>query len=243
MVPQVFHWADLASIFALVGLEILLSADNALVLAVIAKSLPTDQRSKALTYGVVGAFIMRFIGLIGAMLIMKLWWLQAIGALYLIFLGCKNLIPKKGDKKVPEPSGFWQTVLVIEMIDFVFAIDSILAGVAFVGGDQSKLWVVWLGGIIGIVALRFVAGFFIGLLEKYEKLETLAYVIVAWVGIKLATLAGHSAHVQKAWSFAIEEMSKPMFFGGLFLICAIGVPLVVRASKLEADHEQAIDEA
>jgi predicted tellurium resistance membrane protein TerC len=77
------------------------------------------------------------------------------------------------------------------MTDIAFAVDSVLAGVATIKGPD-KLWVVYLGAIIGIVALRFAAGYFIRLLERFPALDTMAYVLVGWVGVKLAFMAVHN---------------------------------------------------
>lgn len=191
--------------FILIGLEGLLSTDNALVLAIMVKHLPVAERRKALFYGLIGAFILRFGSLFIISFLVDIWQVQAIGAIYLLFISIKNLYNKAqlnhSDVKEKEStSGFWFTVLKVEVADFAFAIDSILAAVALavtlpatglfeVGSlDGAQFIVVFSGGMIGVIIMRFAANLFVDLLQKRPGLEVAAFLIVGWVGIKLAVL-------------------------------------------------------
>lgn len=204
-------WLEYAwALLILIGLEGLLSADNALVLAVIAKHLPDEQKKKAISYGIIMAFVFRFAALFAISFIANVWQIQAIGAAYLLYLGLKHIIQARFGKKnenirkeVEEESagkGFWPTVGKIAIADLAFAIDSILAAVAlalglpdsplgnFGGMDAAKFIVVVLGGIAGLILIKYAATWFVQLLEKRPALETTAYAIVAWVGVKLAVI-------------------------------------------------------
>jgi YkoY family integral membrane protein len=215
---QTFQTGDLASIAALVLLEGLLSADNALVLAIMVRHLPKAQQQKALLYGLGGAFLFRLVAILLAGYVLQMWWLQAIGALYLLFLPAKHFTQHVQQKDIkPVGAGFWMTVIAVDVADIAFAIDSVLAGVAFIN-DRSKLWVVYLGAVIGIILLRFAAGAFIRLLEKYPVLDHVAYVLVGWVGIKLAFLSGHSLHRVNPATPSIPELPAWIFWGGLLVI-------------------------
>lgn len=228
MFNQTFQTSDLAGVGALVVLEALLSADNALVLAIMVRHLPKDLRQKALLYGLGGAFVFRFIAILFASVVLQQWWLQAIGAGYLLFLPIKHFIKahkESGGKEVkPVGQGFWPTVIAVELTDIAFAVDSVLAGVTFIDNKQDKIWVVYLGALIGIVLLRFAAGMFIRLLEKYPVLDHVAYVLVGWVGVKLAFLAGHTYDHYHPGSlqFHIPEMPVAVFWGVLLGIALIG---------------------
>src|SRR3712207_5243665 len=112
MFGQTFQVGDLAGVGALVVLEALLSADNALVLAIMVKHLPKEQRQKALLYGLVGAFVFRLVAILFAAIVLKQWWLQLAGALYLLFIMAKHFVRHHGskDKEVkPVGAGFWPT--------------------------------------------------------------------------------------------------------------------------------------
>ena len=77
---------------------------------------------------------------------------------------------------------------MIELTDLAFAVDSILAAVAL----TSNYWVIVIGGLIGVVVIRFAAQGVIKLLERYPKLETIAYVLIAVVAIKVIVEGVHS---------------------------------------------------
>src|SRR3954470_7938731 len=122
-------------LLVLIILEGLLAADNALVLAIMVKHLPEEKRRKALFYGLAGAFVFRFGSLFIISYLVDVWQIQAIGALYLLFISINHIVRKlvfknKGEKKEKrekKESGFWGTVLKVELADIAFAIDSILA--------------------------------------------------------------------------------------------------------------------
>ena len=113
----------------LIVLEGLLSADNALVLAILVKPLPEYSQKKALLYGLLGAFVLRFTALFFISYLANIWEAQAIGAIYLLYIAVKNLLPQKEDKPKPNQSqvkfpSFWGTVARVELTDIAFAIDS-----------------------------------------------------------------------------------------------------------------------
>src|SRR5690606_30180096 len=113
----------------LIALEGLLAADNALVLAIMVKHLPEDQRKKALFYGLLGAMVFRFLSLFAISYLVNIWQVQAIGALYLLFIAINHIVRKLWFKKIEDPhgvnkpkkgSGFWVTVLKVELADIAF---------------------------------------------------------------------------------------------------------------------------
>lgn len=97
-------------------------------------------------------------------------------------------IPSKREMLSPPGTvyaGFWRTVLVIELTDIAFAVDSILAAMALAGGRRDKLWLVITGGFLGVVLMRFAAALFVRLLEKFPRFEVSAYLLVIVIGLKL----------------------------------------------------------
>lgn len=196
-------------LLVLVFLEGLLAADNAVVMAVMVKHLPQEQQKKALFYGLFGAFIFRFAALFLITILVNYWQIQAIGAVYLLFISIKHIYdskfkeqPEEDIENIEEKKGssFWMTVLKVELADIAFAIDSMLAAVAIavtlphlteitIGGiNGGQFSVMFLGGFIGLIIMRFAAQWFVKLLNDYPSLETAAFLIVGWVGVKLAVL-------------------------------------------------------
>jgi YkoY family integral membrane protein len=240
---------DLAVVVLLILLEGILSIDNALVLGLLAKRLPKHQRPRALSYGLIGAFVFRFVAIATATFLLKWTFAKFLGGAYLIYIAVKHLafeskedgsddvvIDEEGELQLVEhnthrpltrereelelkerlpfdvdgPTAqtvtapparssnqirkFWWTVFVIEMTDIAFAVDSIVAAIGVVGSPPAgtppdavhpKLWVVILGGFLGVVVMRFAAVLFIRLLEKFPRFEVAAYLLVIVIGSKL----------------------------------------------------------
>jgi YkoY family integral membrane protein len=185
----VFQASDFLTIALLVALEGLLSADNAMVLAMLVLGLPKPQRKKALRYGIIGAFVFRAMATLAAAYLIKLGWVKLAGAAYLLYLACQHFFMSDAESRRAPPqarpwlglSPFWATVVKVELTDIVFAIDSILVAVAM----SPKLWVILTGGMLGIVAMRLVIGKLLSLIERYPPLVDGAFVIISWVGLKL----------------------------------------------------------
>jgi YkoY family integral membrane protein len=221
----------LSIILTLVVLEGLLSADNALVMAIMVRPLPKGQQKRALMYGIVGAFVFRFLMLIAAYWIIKLWYLRAAGAAYLAYLTAQHFRHRLGGKKVDfdvKPVGFWKTVLVVNLVDCVFAIDSVLVAV----GLSSHLLIVFIGVALGIVAVRIAAGGFIKVLEKWPALEDVAYLLIGWISLKL--------FVESYGMFVGDphiEMPKVIMWSGMALIAVGGTLNAIRIAKRKTKPE------
>jgi len=184
LVSVIYNPMNWAIIGSLIVLEGLLSADNALVLAIMVKHLPKKQQKKALFYGILGAYLFRFIAIGLGTYLIKIWWIKAAGALYLLWMSLQFFLNKNqedGEKVVAKPAGFWRTVLAVEMMDIAFSIDSVLA--AF--GVSDQIWVLYLGGIFGVMMMRGVAQIFLTLIERYPELETTAYILIGIIGSKM----------------------------------------------------------
>ncbi|WP_301107566.1 TerC family protein [Sporosarcina sp.] len=179
----------------LIILEGLLSADNALVLAVMVKHLPDKQRKKALFYGLLGAYLFRFLAIGVGVFLIKLWWVKILGAGYLAWLAIQYFIQKSQGGDTEEEiedvkakgvlirmfGTFWGTVIAVEIMDIAFSVDSVLA--AF--GVSEQIWVLLLGGMLGVLMMRGIAGVFLRLIERVPELETTAYLLIALIAIKM----------------------------------------------------------
>jgi YkoY family integral membrane protein len=182
--------SDFVTIGLLVALEGLLSADNAMVLAVLVLGLPQEERQKALRYGILGAFAFRTLATLLAVYLISLSWVKLAGAAYLLYLSVQHFTQggSAEERRLPPKavpmfglSAFWATVVKVELTDIVFAVDSILVAVAM----SSKRWVIITGGLLGIMAMRLVIGKLLAVVQRYPPLVDGAFVIIAWVGFKL----------------------------------------------------------
>ena len=246
----------------LVFLEGLLAADNAVVMAVMVKHLPPEQRKKALFYGLLGAFVFRFIALFLISIIANFWYIQAAGALYLLYMSIKNLYnffqhkdeneeigndshhyDEDGEEIKTSSKAFWGTVAKVEFADIAFAIDSMLAamaiaitlpkvGIHFGCMDLGQFTVMFLGGLIGVVIMRFAATYFVELLNKYPGLEGAAFAIVGWVGIKLIVLVlAHEDIGLIPHEFPHGAIWQTIFWAVMILLVIVGWLTSMRNNK------------
>jgi YkoY family integral membrane protein len=229
--------SDLVTIGLLVALEGLLSADNAMVLAVLVLGLPRSEQQKALRYGILGAFAFRSIATILAVYLISLSWVKLAGAAYLLYLAVQHFMQGAGAEERRTPpratamfglSAFWATVVKVELTDIVFAIDSILVAVAM----SSKLWVILAGGILGIIMMRLVIGQLLAIVQRYPPLVDGAFVIIAWVGVKLFIEYLHAAHV------VAFEIPKWLSLGLIVVIFGAALLYARRAERRAPSHAE-----
>ena len=192
-------------IISLIVIEGLLSVDNALAIAAMASHLPGKQKYLALRLGIIGAYAFRGLVLLIAAWIIQNEWVKWFGAAYLVYLMCSHLTQSDagdddglGGKKKP---GLFMTIAQIELMDLSLSVDNVIAAVALApkGPDgQEKMWVVYTGVGIGILALRLAAGVCIRLLHKYPVLAQTAFLLVGYVGFILVFELLTHIHIQ-AW--------------------------------------------
>jgi YkoY family integral membrane protein len=169
----------------LVALEALLSADNAIALAAIAQGLDhEDQQRRALNFGLLIAFILRVGLILTAGWVLQFWQFEVLGAAYLLWLVFKHFSAETDDQEHhhgPRFATVWQAIPIIAFTDLAFSLDSVTTALAL----SEEILIILLGGTIGVLTLRFMAGLFIRWLEEYERLEDAGFVTVAIVGVRL----------------------------------------------------------
>jgi len=189
--------AALAIAGNLVIIESLLSVDNAAVLATMVMDLPENERPKALRYGILGAYFFRGLAMIFAGFLIKIWWLKPLGGLYLLYLVYGWYKGQQTEDKeddyvdknknwlykatIGTLGNFWATVALVELMDMAFSIDNVFAAVAF----TPNLILICVGVFIGIFAMRFIAQWFVKLMEKFAFLESSAFIVIGLLGLKL----------------------------------------------------------
>ncbi len=185
-----FQFSDLVTVALLVVIEGLLSADNALVMAVMILGLPRPDQKKALRYGLIGAFAFRIVATALAAHLIQISWVKLLGGGYLLYLAQRHFFASGSgeERSKPKParpwlglSALWATVVKVELVNLAFSVDSILVAVAM----SPKFWVILTGGLLGIVAMRVVVGQLLTIVRRYPSLVDGAFVIIAWIGVKL----------------------------------------------------------
>jgi len=216
------NWFFLTIIIQLIFLECILSIDNAAVMGAMVAHLPDDrptpwparlqgafgwadrllgsQREAALKVGLFGAYAGRILMLALASAIVDLAWIQALGAVYLLYLGGAHFVEQaqgaaNDERTAIRQRGFWAVVLALNLVDMAFSLDNVVAAVAL----SNNLWIVVLGVGIGIAIIRFGAAIFTGLIVWEPALEHAAYLLLLaiggelllelWLGLRIDDLA------------------------------------------------------
>src|SRR5512135_310404 len=209
-------WSIVVILLQVIFLEGILSIDNAAVLGAMVSHLPDDQpipwprplrrleralrltlgrqRTAALRVGLLGAYVGRGLMLLLADLVVHSSLLRILGSLYLLKLVFDNLgraRPGEEDARVHplREKSFWSIVLAVELADLAFSLDNVVAAIAV----SDKILIVMLGVAIGIVIMRFAAGWFSYVIEREPILEKAAYVLVLNIAIEL--LLADLAHI------------------------------------------------
>ncbi|MFA5942959.1 MAG: DUF475 domain-containing protein [Candidatus Thermoplasmatota archaeon] len=211
---------DASIVLALLLLEAVLSFDNAAILAAMVRKLPVRDRRKALLYGLVGAYGLRFAAILLASVLIANPILKVIGGGYLLFIGLRHFITLVTHKPHEHKDHAIKTgfltrlgvpalvavIVQIELIDLAFAIDQVIVAVAF----TPKIWLIVIASFIGILFLRLAAALIARVMDWLPLLEHMAYVAVTYVGLKLVLLYpvsfindGHGIHVPTPLSISI----------------------------------------
>jgi YkoY family integral membrane protein len=209
-------------ILSLVLIEGLLSVDNALAIAAMARHLDNKQRQLAMNIGYIGAYGFRVVALLVASWIIENHWIMLLGALYLVWLMCAHFV---GQKEQEEDEGeavnvhhrtFGATIVMISLMDLSLSVDNVVAAIAL---SPDKLWPVYVGVTIGIVALRLIAGVAVKLIEKYPVLEHTAFILVGYVGLLLLA----ELQFPETFQHISPAQLKIYKFGGIVLLTSLTI--------------------
>ena len=189
---QIDSWSEILTLLPiLISLEILLSADNAIALASLTKSLKNStDRTNALNIGITISLLFRILLILLSSFLLKFLFIRIFAGLYLIYLFFSNVILR--NKKIETSLSddltitnknldFLKIVALLSITDLAFSVDSITTAVAI--SDQYILIVI--GALIGVIALRFTSEIFLRLLEYFIRLEMAGYIAILIIGVKL----------------------------------------------------------
>lgn len=197
--PDQFSPQTFLVLLVLVTLECVLSADNAIALAALTQGLQDPKlERRALNIGLVFAYVLRMSLILAASWVIGYWQFELAGALYLLWLVFQYFKPSGDEEQAhhgPRFSSLWQAIPLIALTDLAFSLDSVTTAIAV----SQETWLILLGGTIGIVALRFMAGLFIVWLEEFTHLEDAGYITVSFVGIRLLLRVLNDQLVPPEW--------------------------------------------
>src|SRR3954471_63181 len=237
VVSQAF-WIGLAKI---IGVNVILSGDNAVVIALAARSLPPHQQKKAVFWGAGAAVVLRIILTIFAAALLALPWLKLVGSLLLFLIGTKLLIPEDGDDDIKASDQLLAAIKTILIADLVMSLDNVIAVAAAAGGHMGLLII---GLAISIPLVIFGATLLIKLMERFPVIITLGAGLIGWVAGEMLVADG----ALKAWftGMGVEYRGEQPYVGGwsLEIIAAVaGFAIVVLVGKWLGNRKEAAPEA
>jgi YjbE family integral membrane protein len=227
-------WVGLAKI---IGVNIILSGDNAVVIALAARSLPRKQQTQAIIWGSGAAIVMRILLTLFAVALLTLPWLKIVGSLLLFWIGVKLLVPEEDDAEIEASDQLLSAIKTILIADLVMSLDNVIAVAAAAGGSVLLLI---LGLAISIPLVIFGATLLLKLMERFPVIITIGGALIGWVaGEMLVTdpalegwLTGLGVEFVKAEPM-IAGFSLELLAGGL------GVVIVVALGKWLAQRQEA----
>ena len=189
MLASAAFWIGLGQI---IWVNLLLSGDNAVVIALAARSLPPRQQKLAVLWGSAAAVVMRVVLTVFAVALLTLPWLKIVGGLLLLWIGVKLLIPEEGDQEIESSENLWAAVKTILIADLVMSLDNVL-GVAAAADDAAptpelatmKYVLLILGLGISIPIVIFGSTLMLKLMERWPIIITLGGALLGWIAGKM----------------------------------------------------------
>jgi YjbE family integral membrane protein len=238
MLAELASQAFWLGLLKIIGVNVILSGDNAVVIALAARSLPARQQKAAIFWGSGAAVVMRIILTIFAVALLTLPWLKIVGSLLLFWIGVKLLVPEEDEADIDASDNLIAAIKTILIADLVMSMDNVIAVAAAAGGSMSLL-ILGLG--ISIPLVIFGSTLLLHLMERWPVIITIGGGLLGFVAGEMLV----DDPALKGWlggvGVVFNEAGKP-FAGGISLemVCgAIGAVIVVAAGTWIAKRKQA----
>ena len=241
MLEELASQAFWLGLLKIIGVNVILSGDNAVVIALAARSLPAKQQKQAVIWGSLAAIVMRVLLTLFAVALLTLPWLKLIGSLLLFWIGVKLLVPEDDEDDIQASDQLIAAIKTILIADLVMSLDNVIAVAAAAGGSYLLLI---LGLAISIPLVIFGATLLLKLMERFPIIITVGAALIGWVaGEMLVADAGLQGFLT---SWGVEYRDARPYLGSLSLELAAGVAgivVVVALGKWLAARHQAAPEA
>jgi YjbE family integral membrane protein len=177
--PQEF-WIPLAQI---IGINIVLSGDNAVVIALASRSLPPSQQKKAIVFGSAAAILMRIVLTLTAVALLSMPYLKLIGAVLLLWIGIQLISAEEGNDSIASSDNLGAAIKTILVADLVMSLDNVIAVAAAARGSFPLLII---GLAISIPLVIFGASMLLKLMERFPIIITIGAALLGYVGGEMA---------------------------------------------------------
>ncbi|OGA24007.1 MAG: hypothetical protein A3H34_07735 [Betaproteobacteria bacterium RIFCSPLOWO2_02_FULL_67_19] len=217
-------WVALGQI---VMINIVLSGDNAVVIALASRSLPAKQQRQAIFFGSFGAIVLRVILTFFAVLLLDLPWLKLVGAVLLVWIGIQMLIPDDEEASIDSHAQLWSAIKTIIVADFIMSLDNVL-GVAAAAKGSLLLLVIGLG--LSIPLIVYGSTLILKLMNRFPAIVTVGGGVLGWVAGEMAIadpIVGPFVEADAHWLHAAAPLL------GAAMVVAVGTTLArARAAQL-----------
>ena len=206
----------------IIMIDILLGGDNAVVIALACRNLPAKQRTKGIMYGTAGAIILRVILIAFALALLAIPYLKIVGALLLLWIGVKLLVPEdESDHNITSSDKLWGAVKTVIIADLVMSVDNVLAiaGAAQGAHQEHQLALVIFGLLVSIPIIIGGSQLVLKLMERFPVVITLGAMLLGWI-------AGQMAYTDPAIKPYLPESAY-----WSYLVAAAGALLVLIVGK------------
>jgi YjbE family integral membrane protein len=226
MLGTSLFWVTLGQIMMI---NIVLSGDNAVVIAMASRSLPPKQQKQAIFFGSFGAILLRVILTFFAVLLLGLPWLKLIGAVLLAWIGIQMLIPDDHGEEIDAHSQLWGAIKTIIVADFIMSLDNVLGVAASAKGDLVLLI---LGLALSIPLIIYGSTFILKLMNRVPAIITLGGGVLGWVAGEMAIadpVVGPFVQGDAEW----VHSAAPLL--GAVLVVVVGTMMAKRKATASAD--------
>ena len=241
MLEELASQAFWLGLLKIIGVNVILSGDNAVVIALAARSLPAKQQKQAVIWGSLAAIVMRVLLTIFAVALLTLPWLKLVGSLLLFWIGVKLLIPEDDEDHIQASEQLIAAIKTILIADLVMSLDNVIAVAAAAGGSYLLLV---LGLAISIPLVIFGATLLLKLMERFPVIITIGAALIGWVAGEMLVADSALQGLLTGWGVQYRE-ARP-YVGSLSLEIAagvLGVLIVVLAGKWLAGRREPAAEA
>jgi YjbE family integral membrane protein len=223
------------ALMEIIGVNIVLSGDNAVVIALAARGLPRQQQKQAIVWGSGAAVVMRIVLTIVAVELLRLPYLKLIGAALLLWIAVQLLLPEtdgEGDNQATTGSNLFSAIKTILVADLVMSLDNVIGVAAAAKGSETLLVI---GLAISIPLVVFASTLLLTLMTRYPIIITAGAALLGWVAGEMAI----SDPAVKAWvdaNAAVLHYAAPVL--GAIGVVVIGKMLAKRAAAERASALQ-----
>ncbi|KQV52958.1 hypothetical protein ASC95_09245 [Pelomonas sp. Root1217] len=218
------------ALLKIIWVNILLSGDNAVVIALASRNLPPSQQKRAIIFGSGAAILLRVVLTLFAVQLLQLPWLKLIGAVLLLWIGIQLLADNDGDAEVHASSSVWVAIRTILVADLVMSLDNVIAVAAAANSapEGARLMLLIIGLGLSIPLIIFGSTLLLKLMERFPVIITLGAALLGFVAGEMATT---DAAVHGWFETHLHGLDYAVSISCALLVVGIGMALARRGKR------------